>query len=62
MFKRHIGITSLPVNNIFTVNNAQHTYYTMQIVYTLKLEKQMKKFINCLVSYNKYMESYIQKK
>ena len=31
MFKRHIGITPLPINNLFTVNNAQHTYYTRQI-------------------------------
>ena len=31
MFKRHIGITPLTINNLFTVNNAQHTYYTRQI-------------------------------
>ena len=31
MFKSHIGITPLPINNLFTVNNAQHTYYTRQI-------------------------------
>ena len=49
MFKCHIGITSLPINTIFTVYNAHHTYYTRKlIVCTLKLEK-MKKFINCLL-------------
>ena len=31
MFKRHTGITPLPMNNLFTVNNAQHDYYTRQI-------------------------------
>ena len=31
MFKRHIGITPLPINNLFIVNNAQHAYYTRQI-------------------------------
>ena len=31
MFKRHIGITPLPINNLFIVNNAQHAYYTMDI-------------------------------
>ena len=31
MFKRHIGITPLPIINIFIVNNAQHAYYTRQI-------------------------------
>ena len=31
MFKRHIVITPLPIKNLFTVNNAQHTYYTRQI-------------------------------
>ena len=32
MFKRHIGITRLPINNLFTVNNVQHAYYTRQII------------------------------
>ena len=31
MFKRHTGITPLPMNNLFTVNNAPHDYYTSQI-------------------------------
>ena len=31
MFKCHIGITSLPINTIFTVYNAHHIYYTRQI-------------------------------
>ena len=31
MFKHHIGITPLPINNLFIVNNAQHAYYTRQI-------------------------------
>ena len=31
MFKRHTGITPLPMNNLFTVNNAQHDYYRRQI-------------------------------
>ena len=31
MFKRHIRITPLPINNFFIVNNAQHAYYTRQI-------------------------------
>ena len=31
MFKRHTGITPVPMNNLFTVNNAQHDYYTRQI-------------------------------
>ena len=31
MFKRHIGITPLPINNLFIVNNTQHAYYTGQI-------------------------------
>ena len=50
MIKRHIGITPLPINNIFTVNNAQHTYYTRQTnsLHT-QIGKKMKMFINCLV-------------
>ena len=31
MFKRHTGITLLPMNNLFTVNNPQHDYYTRPI-------------------------------
>ena len=31
MFKRHIGITPLPINNFFPAKNAQHTYYTRHI-------------------------------
>ena len=31
MFKRHIGITLLRINNLFIVNNAQHAYYTRHI-------------------------------
>ena len=28
MFKHHIGISSLPINNLFIVNTTQHAYYT----------------------------------
>ena len=31
MFKRHIGITPHPINNLFIVNNAQHSYYIRHI-------------------------------
>ena len=31
MFKRHTGSTPLPINNLFTENNAQYTYFTRQI-------------------------------
>ena len=31
MFKRHTGSTPLPINNPFTENNAQYTYFTRQI-------------------------------
>ena len=31
MFKRHTGNTPLPINNLFTENNAQYTYFTRQI-------------------------------
>ena len=31
MFKRHIGITHLSINNLFIVNTIQHAYYTRQI-------------------------------
>ena len=31
LFKRHTGITHLPISNFFTINNAQHTYFTKQI-------------------------------
>ena len=30
MFKHHINILSSPVNDLFTVNNAHHNYYTRQ--------------------------------
>ena len=31
MFKHHIGIMTLPMNNLFIVNNAQHAHYTRHI-------------------------------
>ena len=31
MFKRYSGITPIPINYLFTVNNYQHAYYTRQI-------------------------------
>ena len=31
MLKRHTGSTPLPINNLFTENNAQYTYFTRQI-------------------------------
>ena len=30
MFKRHIGISFLPINNIFIADNAQYVSYTME--------------------------------
>ena len=31
MFKYNIGITPLPINNLFIENTTQHVYYTRQI-------------------------------
>ena len=31
IFKRHIGITALPINHLFIVNTTRHAYYTRQI-------------------------------
>ena len=31
MFKSNSGITPIPINDIFTVNNSQHAFYTRQI-------------------------------
>ena len=31
MFKRHIGITPLPINKFVIVNTTHHAYYTRQI-------------------------------
>ena len=50
MFKRHSGITSLPINNYFIVNNAQHAYYTRQNNSTQTLIGKHEKCIKCLVS------------
>ena len=49
MFRRHTGITLLPIYNISTKNNAQHAYYTKQI-------NHLKMCINYLLPWNKYME------
>ena len=61
MFKRHIGITHLPINNIFIVNNAQHAYYTRQInslqTQIGKNEKVYKLFSNHRINIWNHMSS-----
>ena len=52
MFKRHTGITPLPMNNLFTVNNAQHDYYTRQI-------DRLSTYTWATLVYAKYMYNYV---
>ena len=58
MFKRHTGSTPLPINNLFTENNAQYTYFTRQ---TNNLHTQIRKNEKVYFPWNKYMEPYVKK-